>query len=126
MNKMMTTKVFLFSVILILFSNPVFAFDRISCDGNLLDWSVWNGFGKKNKVIYAFRPTVELAEKDSRVLVVKDANGKSILEVYPWDGIDVSIVSKSEKFKFDSDKISWFELTFLGDPQRKLLCRLSF
>lgn len=103
-----------------------FAFDRINCESSLYDWSVWNGRGKKNKVLFALRPSIQLAEIDSRVLIVKDERGNNVAEILPWDGIDLVMTSKQTKYKFDSDNLSWFEITFQDKYARKLLCRLSF
>ncbi len=106
--------------------NSAYAFDRITCDGRFEDWSVWNGFGKKNKVLFKLRPSILLLENESPVLIVKDETGKSIIEIFPWNGIDYLVKSTEETFKFETDKMSWFELTFTKQPQRKLYCRLTF
>jgi hypothetical protein len=103
-----------------------FAFDKINCESQLFDWSVWNGFGNKNKVLYALQPAISLSEKESRVLIVKSQNGKSIIEIYPWDGIDLITKDKSHKYTIQTDKLSWFEIQFSGTHEKKLLCYLSF
>jgi hypothetical protein len=117
------------AIALILFSViPLqsFAFDKINCESELYEWSVWNGFGKKNKVLYALHPGISLSEQNSRVLIVKNQDGSSIIEIYPWDGIDLIVRDKSKKYQLQTDKLSWFEIIFTDAPAKKLLCRLSF
>ena len=103
-----------------------FAFDKIYCDSQLFDWSVWNGFGKKNRILYSLHPAMSLAETQSRVLIVKDQTDTAIIEIYPWDGIDLIVRNASKKYDLQTDKMSWFEIVFDGSPSRKLSCRLTF
>lgn len=112
--------------ILIFLPLPSFAFDTIKCEGILRDWSVWNGSGKNDKILDNQKSAVSLPEKKSQMLIVKNGKGASVLEIYPWDGIDLTVKDKSQKHVLQTDKISWFEITFPGATERKLLCRLSF
>jgi hypothetical protein len=105
---------------------PSFAFDRILCNSTMAGWSVWNGFGTKNKVMFNDRPTTSLPERFSKVLVVKDSAGAPVIEIYPWDGIDSIVKNKNIVFELKTDELSTFELVIKTTPERRLSCRLTF
>ena len=117
-------KVLSFIFVLIPFQS--FAFDKLSCESQLYDWSIWNGFGKQNRILYSRHSSTTLSEEYSRVLVVKSQTGVTVVEIYPWDGIDLIVRDKSKKYQLQTDEQSWFEITFTDKPNRRLFCRLSF
>lgn len=90
------------------------------------EWSVWNGFGKKDKILDDLQQTISLPERHSQALLIKDEKEKTIVEIYPWNGIDLIVRDKSRKYQLQTDKHTWFEISFTGTPDRRLSCRLSF
>ncbi|UYL07815.1 hypothetical protein B9G69_012240 [Bdellovibrio sp. SKB1291214] len=121
-----------FTLIFSILCGEAFAFDRITCESTLGNWTVHNKLKSNDVVLSTKYPTTLLKRDDSLMLVVRDERGKDIAFVSPWNDIQFfkgKKVGKSKyKFDFKTDSETQFtlDITDFAEQTHSISCKLTF
>lgn len=117
----------------ILVSSNAWAFDRLKCEGKLLNWSVHTSPNPKLVFMNKDISGAYIDRKDSNNFVIKNEKGVPMASISPWNSM-LYLKSKSAtagkyNFLFKSDDETYFTITMLnpdGSNERTFRCDFTF